>query len=202
MSKKYEASYAGYVYVKPITHWSSDEDVKKKLTRVDFTNDGDIPEGGMPIISDGKIAYIDTGDSHTAICAISGMKKSICGYMPLIYCLGRSKESMIITDPKGELYNRTSGYLASRGYKIKCLDFRTMERDGFNILEHPKRVYRSGDKDRGLMMLSDLVNVFADEQRQSGKCDVYWPNTGASWSNGTGGVMLESYPDDSINISN
>lgn len=202
MSKKYEASYAGYVYTKPITHWNTDDEVKKKLTKVDFTNDGDIPEGGMPIISDGRIAYVDTGDSHTAICAISGMKKSICGYMPLIYCLGRAKESMIITDPKGELYNRTSGYLASRGYNVKCLDFRTMERDGFNILEHPKRVYRSGNKDRGLMMLSDLVNVFADEQRQSGKCDVYWPNTGASWSNGTGGVMLESYPDDRINISN
>jgi len=52
------------------------------------------------------------------------------------------------------------------------------------------------------MMLSDLVNVFADEQRQSGKCDVFWPNTAASWSNGTGGIMLESYPDDAVNISN
>lgn len=202
MNKTYESSYAGYIYSKPKTHWSSDDEVKSKLVKVDFTKDEDIKEGGMPIISDGKVAYIDTGDAHTAICAISGMKKSICGFMPLIYCLARAKESMIITDPKGELYARTSGYVASKGYFVPCLDFRTMERDGFNILEQPKRVYRSGDKDKGLMMLSDLVNVFADEQRQSGKCDVFWPNTGASWSNGTGGIMLESYPDDAVNIPN
>lgn len=202
MTKKYESSYAGYVYTKPKTYWNSEDEVKKKLVRVDFTQKGDLKEGGMPIISDGKVAYIDTSDAHTAICAISGMKKSICGFMPLIYCLARAKESMIITDPKGELYNRTSGYVASQGYFVPCLDFRTMERDGFNILEHPKRVYRAGDKDKGLMMLSDLVNVFADEQRQSGKCDVYWPNTGASWSNGTGGIMFESYPDDAVNIPN
>lgn len=27
--KQYEAAYAGYVYEKPITHWTSTEEVKK-----------------------------------------------------------------------------------------------------------------------------------------------------------------------------
>lgn len=37
MQKRYEASYSGYVYEKPKTHWSSEADVKSSLRKVDFT---------------------------------------------------------------------------------------------------------------------------------------------------------------------
>ncbi len=203
MIKKYEADYAGYVYDKPVTHWSNDRDMKAALMKVDLTSPEDLPAGGLPIISDGKTAYIDSGDSHTAIAAVSGMKKSICGFMPLIYTLARAGESMIITDPKGELFDRTSGFLKSRDYNIKCLDFRTLDKDGFNILEYPTRIYREGDRDKGLMMVSDLVNVFAEKQRTSGNLDVFWPDTAATYLGGTASLMLESFPDTkAINISN
>ena len=36
MQKRYEASYSGYVYEKPKTHWSSEADVKSSLRKVDF----------------------------------------------------------------------------------------------------------------------------------------------------------------------
>ena len=106
--RQYEASYAGYVYEKPATYWTSTEEVKKRLTEVDLANTKELKAGGMPIISDGETAYIDTGDGHTVLLASSGMKKSICCYMPLIRILAVSKENMVITDPKGELYNRES----------------------------------------------------------------------------------------------
>lgn len=202
MTKKYESSYARYVYQKPKTHWTSEDDVKSKLLKVDLTAKT-IEHGGLPLISDGKTAYIDASDSHTAFDAISGMKKSICGYMPLMYVLGKTKEIMIVTDPKGELYERMSGYLIANGKKVWCLDFRTFDKDGYNILEHPARVYRSGDQDRGITLLSDLINVFAEKQRNSGKCDPFWPDTAGMYKNGTGKIMFDSYPDiDTINISN
>lgn len=31
--KQYEAAYAGYVYEKPTTHWTSTEEVKKDLQK-------------------------------------------------------------------------------------------------------------------------------------------------------------------------
>ena len=105
MQKRYEASYSGYVYEKPKTHWSSEADVKSSLRKVDFTQKGEIEAGGVPVISDGKTAYVDTSDTHTAVYAISGMKKSICVFMPTIYCLARAGENMLLTDPKGELYD-------------------------------------------------------------------------------------------------
>lgn len=200
--KRYEATYAGYVYEKPVTHWTDSKEIKMRLTRVNLASDNTIKEGGMPIISEGKTAYIDAGDGHTAIIASSGMKKSICCFMPLILCLAKAGENMVITDPKGELFNRTAGFLKNRGYNVSCLDFRTMDKDCFNILHYPATVYRSGDKDRGLSLLSDIISALAEPQRQRAK-DPFWPDTAALWMNGTGSMMFDAFPKiEQINVLN
>ena len=162
----------------------------------------DLKAGGVPIISDGQNVYIDDGDGHTALIACSGMKKSICGFMPLIRMLAAAKENMIITDPKGELYNREAGFLKNQGYYVPCLDFRIMDKDCFNLLHYPATVYRNGDKDRGLSLLSDIINALAEEQRHRAK-DPFWPDTGALWLNGTGAIMMDAYPKiEQVNVLN
>lgn len=112
MRKKRRASYAGFVYEEPTVGWSSEEDVKSKLTKVDLSCSKPIPAAGPPIICDGKTAYIDTSDAHTAVCAISGMGKSIFVFMAEIFLIAKAMENAVIFDPKAELYNRTAGYLA------------------------------------------------------------------------------------------
>ena len=200
--KRYEASYAGYVYEKPSTHWTSTEEVKQRLTKVDLTDLRDLEAGDMPIISDGQTAYIDDGDGHTVLIASSGMKKSICGFMPLIRILAAAKENMVITDPKGELYHREAGFLEEQGYHVLCLDFRTMDKDCFNVLRYAATVYRGGNQDKGLSLLSDIINALAEDQRHRAK-DPFWPDTGALWMNGTGAVMLDAFPKiEQVNILN
>ena len=45
--------------------------------------------------------------------------------------------SYIFTDPKGELYDRTAGYLKQNGYDIKVLNLvRPQYSDGYNPLMH------------------------------------------------------------------
>ena len=83
-----------------------------------------------------KEAFVDAADGHTAVLACSGMKKSICGFMPLIVSLAQAGENLIVTDPKGELYDRTAGLLQHRGYQVYCLNFRSMDKDCFNILSY------------------------------------------------------------------
>lgn len=200
--KQYEAAYAGYVYEKPTTHWTSTEEVKKRLTKVNLSDLSELEAGGIPIISDGKNVYIDAGDNHTVLLACSGMKKSICGFMPLIRILAAANENMVITDPKGELYNREAGFLKSQGYNVRCLDFRTMDKDCFNVLRYAATVYRSGDKDKGLSLLSDIINALAEDQRHRAK-DPFWPDTGALWLNGTGAIMMDAYPKiEQVNVLN
>ena len=75
--KQYEAVYAGYVYEKPITHWTSTEEVKKRLTKVNLSDLSELKAGGVPIISDGQNVYIDDGDGHTALIAIN--QDACCG---------------------------------------------------------------------------------------------------------------------------
>ena len=200
--KQYEAVYAGYVYEKPTTHWTSTEEVKKRLTKVNLSDLSELEAGGIPIIFDDQDIYIDAGDNHTVLLACSGMKKSICGFMPLIRILAAANENMVITDPKGELYDREAGFLKSQGYNVRCLDFRTMDKDCFNVLRYAATVYRSGDKDKGLSLLSDIVNALAEDQRHRAK-DPFWPDTGALWLNGTGAIMMDAYPKiEQVNVLN
>lgn len=199
--RKYESEYTGYTFDNSNASWTSKEEVKSKLLAVDLDSNEPIEAGGLPVMVEGRTAYIDTNDGHTAFEAISGMKKSICGFMPLIYMLGRASENMIITDPKGELYNRTSGYLRTLGYKTICLNFRTLDQDAFNIMEYPAITYRYKDKDKGAMLLSNMLEALAAKQKRSSKVDPYWCDTATKFMYGTGMIMFESYPRmESINV--
>ena len=83
--KRYQVDYDGYIYEKPSTYWTSETDMKQHLSRVDFKQD-EIKAGGIPIISDGKTAYIDDSDAHTVVEAISGQKKvHLCFYAADLY---------------------------------------------------------------------------------------------------------------------
>ena len=64
----------------------------------------------------------------------SGSGKSASYSIPNAYqCLG----SYVFTDPKGELYDSTAGYLKSKGYEIKVLNLvRPQYSDGYNPLMH------------------------------------------------------------------
>ena len=47
--------------------------------------------------------------------------------------------SYVFTDPKGELYDKTAGYLKSKGYEIKVLNLvNPRNSDGYNPLKHIK----------------------------------------------------------------
>ncbi|WP_374696020.1 VirD4-like conjugal transfer protein, CD1115 family [Spiroplasma endosymbiont of Polydrusus formosus] len=67
---------------------------------------------------------------HSVIVGSTASGKTQGIVLPTIYLNGKStaKQTMIITDPKGELYNLTSGFLEENGYKIKVIDFRNLEK--------------------------------------------------------------------------
>ena len=64
----------------------------------------------------------------------SGTGKSACYIKPnILQTLG----SYVITDPKGELYRETSGYLKSKGYEVKAFNLVNPEySDRYNPLAH------------------------------------------------------------------
>ena len=93
----------------------------------------------------------------------SGSGKSASYSIPNAYqCLG----SYVFTDPKGELYDKTAGYLKSKGYDIKVLNLvRPQYSDGYNPLMHI-----SSELDVDVI----ANTVVKGQKSESGSSDPYW----------------------------
>lgn len=69
-----------------------------------------------------KISCI-TEDRHTLIIGSTGAGKSRRMVIPTVCTLGLAGESMVITDPKGEVYAYTFKFLKKQGYDVIKMDF-------------------------------------------------------------------------------
>ena len=82
-----------------------------------------------------KIYYIDD-NIHSLIVGATRSGKSRSVVLQTIGNLALAEESMIISDPKSELYHYTSKYLKQQGYKIITIDFKNpMKSTRYNFLQ-------------------------------------------------------------------
>ncbi len=150
--------YSSYLTENQETRWATVDEIRNAAAYVDLSS-GQCPAGGLPLISDGTHVYVDGQDTHTMIFGATGSKKTRLFGMPTIDLLAAAGESFIATDPKGELYERTSGYVAAQGHRIIVLNFRDMTSgDTWNPLYLPYQLYHSGHKERATAMLNDFVS--------------------------------------------
>ncbi len=157
------------------SRWADSDEIKNASTikRINIDSDN-CPAAGLPVISDGRTVYVDNSDTHSIIFGSTGSKKTRLFGMPLINILALGGESFITTDPKGELYDKTSGLVAAKGYKIFVLNFRDLKQsDYWNPLMQPYVLYHSGQTDEAVSLINDFVNTIAETQRSNTK-DVYF----------------------------
>lgn len=76
------------------------------------------------ILIDGKSKRLSEKDSfeHIAIIAKPGSGKTTGYIIPNILDKASSKNSMVITDPSGEIFEKTSGFLSRRGFRILTIN--------------------------------------------------------------------------------
>lgn len=104
-----------------------------------------LPNGwaGVPVGSKNDDIYFSNEQIHSLIVGTTGSGKTQKIIFPMIYGCGHSGESMIITDPKGEIHRETSGYLADKGYDIVVLNLRdTFHSDTWNIIDTALKYYQ------------------------------------------------------------
>lgn len=134
--------------------------------------------GGIPISFDRekRIVYVDQTDKHSITIGQTGSKKSRLVAMPLVRILGTAQESMIISDPKAEIYYRTCGYLRERGYEIKVINLREpKEGHAWNPLALPYKFYKERDIDHAYEFANDIaVNLTTIDKSQK---DAFWDNS-------------------------
>ena len=172
--------------------WAKVNDIKKdgNIKRV-LASDSDSEYAGIPLISNGKELWIDNGEYHTLVIGATGAGKTQSTILPAIQCLAKKGESLICTDPKGEIYEKTSNMLRARGYQILLLNFRDPQNgNAWNPMTLPYQMYKSGNQDKAIELLDDLaLNILYDESNKNS--DPFWEKTSADYFSGVALGLFE-----------
>ena len=143
--------------------------------------------GGVPLLrseTNPNEVAIDDSDTHTLVIGATASKKSRLIAMPTVKILESAKESMIIVDPKAEIFARTAESLKKSGFKVLTIDLRTPSLgNAWNPLAIPYKLYLkngSNDIDRACEFVNDIANNLSNMQTAHDK-DPFWENSAASF---------------------
>ncbi len=165
-------------------------------------------KGGFPLLysKDKQQLAVDSADSHTLVVGASGSKKTRSLVLPAIKILGHAGESMIINDPKGELYDRIAGELRDLGFKIITVNLRNpTQGHAWNPLQIPYSYYKSGDMDKAAEFANDIANTLILGEISNN--DPFWDYSAYDCCLGLILLLFKfckemNYPDNSVTISN
>ena len=107
------------------------------------------------------------GDNNNLLCiGAPGTGKTRGFIIPFLLGCARRKESVFITDPKGELFERMSVYFKESGYTVRAINYLDMEySDGWNCL--------SGlDKEKRLVQT--VANTIIENTSGPKEADDFW----------------------------
>ncbi len=187
---------------KGYSRWLSDKELKNDKDIKMVTLDSETADaGGVPLINDGKRMWVDDSGFHNIIIGSTGAGKSQITMFPLIKSLAKHDESMIITDPKGELYEGTCEMLKKRGYNVVILNFRDPQSgSGWNPLHLPYQYYKNGNQDKANELVDDLaLNILYDQNAQNQ--DPFWEKTSADYFSGICLGLFEDAKEEEINLN-
>lgn len=92
------------------------------------------PKQGIILAEKNYLPLDKRGNTNVLVVGGSGSGKSASYVIPNAY---QALGSYIFTDPKGELFDKTAGYLKEQGYDIKVLNLVAPSKsDGYNPLMH------------------------------------------------------------------
>lgn len=155
------------------TRFLNQEELASQLLEVDI-NEKNYPGGGIPLLTMGDKIYVDATDSHSIIFGATGSKKTRMFAMPSIGIFARAGESFVVTDPKGELFQRTSGEVAEMGYEVCCLNLRNMKAgESWNPFYLPYKLYHGGERAKAMEMVQQMASMMTEDSNE----DKFWTHT-------------------------
>lgn len=183
-------------------HWATEEEIKSgtSIGKVEMDS-RDYCAAGIPIIVNDKELFVDNSEAHSLIIGSTGSGKTRRIILPLINILAKKGESMVITDPKGELFINTKNALLEEGYNVITLNLRDpMKGSSWNPLRLPYESFIEGDVDRALEMLYDLAHNIFQEDKSSNQ-DPFWTNSAADYFCGLALALFEDATENEINLN-
>lgn len=184
---------------KGYSRWATDKEFKKGLEVVEIKQDT-LPAAGIALYSKKGKMWVDNGEDHYLVMGATGSGKTVIVAKPMIKLLAKHNESMILTDPKGELYESSAALLKEKGYNIITLNFRDPQKgNAWNPMTLPYKLYKEGNQDKAIELLDDLALNILYEEKSSG--DPFWEKTAADYFTGLALGLFEDGTEDQININ-
>ncbi len=181
------------------TRWANKDEIMSMTQKV-VLSDNKYSNAGLPVLNNGKVAHVENLDGHSIIFGSTGSKKTRLFCMPTLNLIIGAGESFVATDPKGELYAKTSGLAKANGYDIVVLNYRDLTRgDTWNPLDLPYRLYKSGDKEGAISRLNDFVNAISEKQMSTTN-DIFWVNAARSVALSILMLMMDSCTIEECNL--
>ncbi|MBR2284888.1 MAG: type IV secretory system conjugative DNA transfer family protein [Ruminococcus sp.] len=175
--QQYAYKYRKFLPPQSESHWASADDICMSNTAVDLTQES-YPACGIPLYRDGDTVYVNNGDDHTLIFGSTGSKKTRTCVFPFVNMALRTGESVVCTDPKGEIYAHTADAAKKMGYEVLVLNFRDFSYgEGYNPLTPIWDAYHNGRKDEAIEMINDFIESISASQKNARGVDPFWWQT-------------------------
>ena len=194
LGEKQESGYARWATEKEI---KNDTNVAKVDPKAETLN-----AAGIPLINNGKEIWVDNGEYHNLVIGSTGSGKTQTIVKPMVNLLAKKGESMIITDPKGEIYKYAASALKERGYKIIVLNFREPAHgNAWNPLTLPYRYFKEGNTDKSTELLDDVaLNILYDQTKKSSDSD-FWEKSAADYFSGLALGLFYDAKEKEVNLN-
>lgn len=187
---------------KNYSRWAKDKEIQHSLDvrQVDPLS-AKANAAGIPLMMNPKSVWVDNGGYHNLVIGSTGAGKTQTTVLPMVNLLAKHDESMIITDPKGEIYENTAKYLESLGYNIVLLNFRDPQQgNAWNPMYLPYSLYKDGNIDKSVELLEDLAANILHDPTAKGQ-DPFWENTSADYFAGLSCALFEDAEPNEINLN-
>ena len=181
------------------SNWSTIEEFKEKLVGVNLETE--CKKSGVPILYDDKYLYIDERETHNLLIGSTGSGKTQAIILPMIKLAMRAKESFMVNDPKGELYEQLANQLKKENYQVIALDFdNPLYGNSWNPLKLPYQLYKEGNYDKALELIDELgYYIFMDQE--SKVVDPFWINSSINYFTGLTLYLFENAKEEEINLT-
>ena len=176
------------------------EELEEAYHRIELGG-GDTKACGMPIISDGKKLLVSGPEENCIIMGGSGSKKTRLLVLPTVMNIAHFGNSLVINDPKGEIYGFTSGLLKKKGYDIRVLNFRQpLKGDAYNPLAIGARLYQEGEKGRAIQFFMSFADCLYKGLEK--KDDPFWTETSADYFTALAMILSQELPAEDVTLEN
>ena len=202
-SKKIEHKIMVILHREPESRWATKVEIIKNadIEKID-PNMETYHAAGLPFIVSKNELYVDNSEAHSLIIGSTGSGKTRRLVLPLLNILARAGESIVVTDPKGELYAKTNKLFNSLGYNVISINLRNPnEGNAWNPLSIPYDFYNKLElRDKAIELIYDLgLNIFYDKSNKNS--DPFWEKSASNYFAGLVLALFEDANEKEINLN-